>query len=140
MAGQASSAPALKALHAAQSGSCPYPDESRLRSDRKMSETRDTVEKLRQELQDVRAAAAAGKSGSSVSSAAAESLTVDVPQLHPEPLSRVGGKAARAAAGSNGPRQLSFNVAGLGIKGPDKTEFAAAVQTTRAIINAQTCA
>jgi type IV secretion system protein VirD4 len=51
--------PALKVLHAGQTGSFPYPDEDGLRRDRQMTETRETVEKLRQELMDVRAAGVA---------------------------------------------------------------------------------
>ena len=49
--------PALKVLHSGQSGSFPYPDEEGVRRDRQMSETRETVARLKQELQEVRAAA-----------------------------------------------------------------------------------
>jgi type IV secretion system protein VirD4 len=49
--------PALKVLHVGQAGSFPYPDEDGLRRDRQMTETRETVEKLKLEMQEVRAAA-----------------------------------------------------------------------------------
>lgn len=55
--------PALKVLHTGQSGSFPYPDEDGLRRDRQLSETRVTVEKLKQELQEVRATKAAQETG-----------------------------------------------------------------------------
>lgn len=64
--------PVLKVLHAGQAGSFPYPDEDGLRWDRQMSETRETVEKLKQELQEVRAA-----QGSAAASAAAKEPTND---------------------------------------------------------------
>ena len=51
--------PLLRVLHAGQAGSFPYPDEDGLRRDRQMTETRETVEKLKQELREVRAAAGA---------------------------------------------------------------------------------
>ena len=51
--------PALKVLHAGQAGSFPYPDEDGLRRDRQMSETRETVERLKQELDQVKSSGAA---------------------------------------------------------------------------------
>ncbi len=65
--------PALMVLHAGQSGSFPYPDKERLRRDRQMSETRETVEKLRLGLHEVRAA---GTSLGKASPGAANSLSV----------------------------------------------------------------
>lgn len=44
------------------------------------------------------------------------------------------GKAARAAAGGGGSGQLSVNLAGMGLTEADRTQLAAVVQTTRAII------
>ncbi|KKM04041.1 hypothetical protein LCGC14_1768210, partial [marine sediment metagenome] len=126
--------PGFKVLHAGQAGSFPYPDEDGLRRDRQMSETRETVEKLKQELQEVRAAAGAQGSG-----AAAASMTVEAPATkmqdpRPAPPGRARGKAARAAAGGGGSGQLSLDLAGLGLKEADRTQLATAVQTTRAII------
>jgi len=40
----------------------------------------------------------------------------------------------RAAAGSAGSDPLSLDLAGLGLKGADRSALAAAVQTTRSII------
>jgi type IV secretion system protein VirD4 len=126
--------PALKVLHVGQAGSFPYPDEDRLRRDREMSETRETVEKLKQELQEVRTAAVAQRSGT-----AAASMTVEPPcreTLDPKPglQGRARGRAARAAADGGGSCQLSFDRTGLGLKEADSTELAKAVQTTMAII------
>lgn len=125
--------PALKVLYAAQAGSFPYPDEDGLRRDRQMTETRETVEKLKQELQEVRAESAAvgyalrGKFSSSIVDAE-EPTTEDLPSG-----SRMRGRAARAAAGG-GPAKLSLDVGGLGITRADHGELALAVRTTRAII------
>ena len=124
--------PALKVLHAVQAGSFPYPDEDGLRRDRQMTETRVTVEKLKQELQEVRAAAGALGTASS-------SMTVDAPATEtqdPKPTlsGRARGRAARAAAGGGGSGQLSLDLAGLGLREADSTQLTAAVQTTRAII------
>ena len=126
--------PALKVLHAGQAGSFPYPDEDGLRRDRQMTETRETVEKLKQELQEVRAAAGARDSGTEGSSKAIEAPTTDtqVPSLAVS--NRTRGRAARAAAGGGGSGQVAFDLAGLGLKEGDRTELAVAVQTTRAII------
>jgi type IV secretion system protein VirD4 len=126
--------PALKVLHAGQAGSFPYPDEDGLRRDRQMTETRETVEKLKQELQEVRAAAGARDLGAESSSKTVEAPTTDT---HPPSLAvsnRARGRAARAAAGGGGSGQVAFDLAGLGLKEADKIELAVAVQTTRAII------
>lgn len=126
--------PALKVLHAGQAGSFPYPDEDGLRRDRQMSETRETVEKLKQELMEVRAAAGAqGSDSTSVSPASTLSTTKPKEQL--SVLSgRARGKAARSAAGGGSSGQLSFDLAKLGLKEADRLELSAAVLTTRAII------
>jgi type IV secretion system protein VirD4 len=118
--------PALKVLHAGQAGSFPYPDEDGLRRDRQMTETRETVEKLKQELQEVRAAAGA--------QGAAKVPAEEQNERKPQIVGRARGRAARAAAGSAGGSQLSFDPAALGLKEADKTELTAAVHTTRAII------
>jgi type IV secretion system protein VirD4 len=124
--------PALKVLHAGQAGSFPYPDEDGLRRDRQMTETRETVEKLKLELQEVRASA--GAQGSGIAGAPTEQPPKEPHVPKPEISGRARGRAARAAAGGGGSGQLSFDLARLGLKGADKTELAAAVQTTRAII------
>jgi type IV secretion system protein VirD4 len=128
--------PPLKMLHAGQAGSFPNPDEDGLRRDRQMTETRETVEKLKQELQEVRAAAGAQGSGT-----ASSSMTVETPAMKtqgPQPTlsGRARGRAARAGAGGGGSGQLSFDRAGLGLKEADRTQLAATVQTTWAIIEA----
>ena len=122
--------PALKVLHAGQAGSFPYPDEDGLRRDRQMTETRETVEKLKQELQEVRAAAGA----QGVAKVPNEEPPKGPHVRKPEIVSRARGRAARAAAGIAGGSQLSFDPEALGLKEADKTMLAAAVQTTRAII------
>jgi type IV secretion system protein VirD4 len=126
--------PTLRVLHAGQAGSFPYPDEDKLRRDRQMTETRETVEKLKLELQEVRAAAGARDSGAEGSSKAVEAPTTDtkVPSLAVP--NRARGRTARAAAGVSDSKKLSIELAGLGINEADRTELAAAVQTTRAII------
>lgn len=124
--------PALKALHAGQAGSFPYPDEDRLRRDRQMSETRETVEKLKLELQEVRAEYGAKGSPPQTPTGALEAPAEDA--VKADSLSRARGRAARAAASRAGGGLLSLDLAGLGIKGGDKTELISAVQTTRAII------
>jgi type IV secretion system protein VirD4 len=125
--------PALKVLHAGQVGSFPYPDEDGLRRDRQMTETRETVEKLKQELQEVRAAAAQG-AGTPMASMTAEfpKRADQDPKLLLSRRSR--GRAVRAAADSAVSGQLSIDLAGLGLNDTDRTELAEAVQTTRAII------
>ncbi|NCO21749.1 MAG: type IV secretory system conjugative DNA transfer family protein [Rhodobacterales bacterium] len=126
--------PALKALHAGQTGSFPYPDEDGLRRDRQMSETRETVEKLKQELQEVRAAAGVRNSRADGLSKAVKAPTTDtqVPSLAVS--NRARGRAARTAAGGGGSGQVAFDLARLGLRETDKSELAMAVQTTRAII------
>src|SRR5690606_33794972 len=69
--------PALKVLHAGQAGSFPYPDEDGLRRDRQMTETRETVEKLKQELREVREAAGAPTPTAS--------MTAEVPMAEQDP-------------------------------------------------------
>jgi type IV secretion system protein VirD4 len=117
--------PALKVLHAGQSGSFPYPDEDGLRRDRQITETRETVEKLKQELQEVRAAAGPREVGPNAPNA---SKTDHVS------AAKARGRAARAAASGGGQGQLALNFEGLGITRADRTMLASAVQTTRAII------
>ena len=117
--------PVLKVLHAGQSGSFPYPDEDGLRRDRQMSETRETVERLKQELQEVRAAAGPREVGHNVPNAS---------KTDPVSAAKARGRAARAAASGGGQGQLSLDVEGLGITNTDRTTLASAVQTTRAII------
>ena len=124
--------PALKVLHAGQAGSFPYPDEDRLRRDRQMSETRETVEKLKLELQEVRAEYGAKGSPPQTPTGALEAPAEDA--VKADSVSCARGRAARAAASSAGGGLLSLDLAGLGIKGGDKTELISAVQTTRAII------
>ncbi|WP_417480677.1 type IV secretory system conjugative DNA transfer family protein, partial [Maricaulis maris] len=124
--------PTLKVLHAGQSGSFPYPDEDGLRRDRQMSEARETVEKLKQELQEVREAAGARENG--VASAIDEKSTTDPQDRKLVSTSRARGRSARAAASGGRSSQLSFDLDRLGIKGANRTELTAAVQTTRAII------
>nr|WP_308434624.1 hypothetical protein [Seohaeicola zhoushanensis] len=126
--------PALKVLHAGQSGSFPYPDEEGLRWDRQMSETQETVEMLKQELMDVRAAAGANGSGVATSPAMAEMPASNTQSSTPSRPNRARGRAARAGASGGGPVQLSFDPVGLGLKEPDRVALAAAVQTTKAII------
>ena len=121
-------------LHAGQSGGFPYPDEDGLRRDRQMSETRETVEKLKQELQEVRAAAGANGSEIATSPATAEMPASNTQSSTPSRSNRARGRAARAGASGAGSSQLSFDLAALGLKEAEKTELATAVQTTRAII------
>lgn len=122
--------PALKVLHAGQAGSFLYPDEDGLRRDRQMSETRETVDKLKQELQAVRASAAA--QGAAKVPSDGQSREPYNPK--PEIVGRARGRAARAGASSAGGSQLAFDPVALGLKEADRTNLAAAVQTTRAII------
>ncbi|ETA53244.1 type IV secretory system conjugative DNA transfer family protein [Ponticoccus alexandrii] len=128
--------PALKVPHASQAGSFPYPDEDGLRRDRQMTETRETVEKLKLELQEVRAAAGNQGAGTEASSTAVATPATGT-QLSKPPLSgRLRGRAARTAAGTGGVGQLSLELTRLGLKEADRAELAAAVQTTREIIEA----
>lgn len=126
--------PALKVLHAGQAGSFPYPDEDGLRRDRQMTETRETVEKLKLELREVRTAAGAQGSGTAPSSMTVEAPATGTQDPQPAPSGRARGRAARAAAGGGGSGQLSLDLGGLGLNGAGRTQLAAAVQTTRAII------
>ncbi|SDO86769.1 type IV secretion system protein VirD4 [Lutimaribacter pacificus] len=127
--------PVLKVLHTGQAGSFPYPDEDGLRRDRQMSETRETVEKLKQELQEVRAAA--GAQGADIATLQKTPQPSSREPLDPKPVlkGRARGRAARAAAGGRGSGHLSINLAKLGIQeAADRSVLAAAVQTTRSII------
>jgi type IV secretion system protein VirD4 len=126
--------PALKAMHAGQAGSFPYPDEDGLRRDRQMTETRETVEKLKQELQEVRAAAGAQGSGTASASMTGKAPATTTRDPQPTLSGLARGRAARAAGGRGGSPKLSFDLAVLGLKEADTTQLAAAVQTTRAII------
>ena len=126
--------PALKVLHAGQAGSFPYPDEDGLRRDRQMTETREIVEKLKQELLDVRIAAGLQGSASTSTTIASAAPTTEPQGERPALSGRARGRAARAAASGNGSGQLSFDLARLGLKEADRIQLSAAVQTTRAII------
>jgi type IV secretion system protein VirD4 len=130
--------PALKVLHAGQAGSFPYPDEEGLRRDRQMTETRETVEKLKQELQAVRAAVGAQESGSLSSSSAFGTVAADKPDANGSISSRARGRAARAGAIGSVPEPLSFDPGNLGISSMDKAVLVSAVQTTRTIIENHT--
>jgi type IV secretion system protein VirD4 len=100
-----------------------------------MSETRDTVEKLKQELQKVQAASERqGSDGAAASTTTIAGSEGPMPQAEAPVSGRARGRAARAAAGGGGAAQVSFDPAGLGLKEADKDELAVAVQTTRAII------
>ena len=126
--------PALGVLHAAQSGSFPYPDEDGVRRDRQMSETRETVERLKQELQEVRATAGAQRSDTAALPKTPQPSPKEPLQPKPAPKGRARERAARAAAGGGGSGQLSIDLAKLGIQEADRSVLAAAVQTTRSII------
>jgi type IV secretion system protein VirD4 len=126
--------PALKVLHAGQAGSFPYPDEDGLRRDRQMTETRETVEKLKRELQEVRAAAGAKGSEANALPKAAQSASQEPLDPKPAPSGRARGRAARAAAGSARSDQLSFDLEKLGLKEADRTDLVMALKTTRSII------
>ena len=124
--------PALKVLHAGQAGSFPYPDEDGLRRDRQMTETRETVEKLKLELQEVRAAA--GAQGAENVPTATEKPAGETQFPERRMAGRARGRAARTEAGGDGSGQLSFDSTAMGVKGADRIKLAAAVQTTRMII------
>lgn len=121
--------PALKALHAGQAGSFPYPDADRLRRDRQMSETRETVEKLRQELEEVRSAGTPQDN----SALAASPQTAEIESEPKQLKSSSRGRAARAAAAA-APAPLSLDLGQLGVSEKDQPALVAAVQTTRSII------
>lgn len=80
--------PALTALHAGQAGSFPYPDEDGLRRDRQMTETRETVEQLKQEV-----GAAAGAQGAESPAASLTAGGPTTPGPHPRCVTsrRLGG-------------------------------------------------
>ena len=123
--------PVLHPLHASQAGSFPYPDEDGLRRDRQMSETRETVERLKQELEQVKSSRAALHATPPVAPAQ-EEATARAPQKLKN-ASR--GRAARAAAAAaSSPTQLNVDLAQLGLAGTDQAALASAVQTTRSII------
>ena len=126
--------PKLKALHVGQAGSFPYPDEDQLRRDRQLTETRATVEKLRQELKEVKSAGAA--MDDLAPSAASQALSGDAENSTPIITSLARGRAARAAAsaGITGRSQLKLNLGQLGIGTADRAVLASAVRTTRSII------
>ena len=126
--------PTLKVLHAGQSGSFPYPDEDGLRRDRQMSETRKTVARLKQELQEVRAAGRGQWTGASSALQVAKAPSSETSASGFALSSRARGRAARVAVGGVGSGQLSFDLAGMGLKEADRTDLSAAVQTTRTII------
>jgi type IV secretion system protein VirD4 len=126
--------PALRVLHASQAGSFPYPDEDKLRRDRQMFETRETVEKLKLELQEVRAAAGTQGSGTANAEAATGESFKEPRTSKPMRLVRPRGRAARAAATKDRSGQMSFDPAAMGIQNTQTEVLAAAVQTTRAIL------
>ena len=127
--------PALKVLHAGQAGSFPYPDADRLRRDRQMTETRETVEKLKQELQEVRAAAGAQGSGKTALPKTAKSPSQEPLDPKTAPSKRARGRAARAAAAGTSISTLMFDPNSLGLKAADRSELATAILTTRAILS-----
>ncbi|MGL4413304.1 type IV secretory system conjugative DNA transfer family protein, partial [Roseinatronobacter monicus] len=123
--------PALQPLHASQTGSFPYPDEDELRRDRQMSETRETVEKLKQELERVKLSGEAMHDNPPVVAPQEEAAATKQPKLK----SSSRGRAARAAAAAGAsPSQLNFDLGKLGISATDQAALASAVQTTRSII------
>jgi len=128
--------PLLKVLHAGQAGSFPYPDEDGLRRDRQMSETRETVVKLKQELQEVREAAGAQGSAAALQSMRIARPPMDAPDIRPKVSGRERSRATHTVAGERALGQLLVDLAALGINEAGRTELAAAVQTTRDIIAA----
>ncbi|KKM14330.1 hypothetical protein LCGC14_1707180, partial [marine sediment metagenome] len=126
--------PALKVMHAGQAGSFPYPDEDGLRRDRQMSETRETVERLRQELQEVRAGGASQENATSASSPQTAATAGKRKAIASSSIaSSSRGRSARAGA-SAGPARLNLDLGRLGIPERDRIVLASAVQTTRSII------
>ena len=101
--------PALNVLHAGQAGSFPYPDEDGLRRDRQMSETRETVEKLKQELKEVRAAAGPQGSGTAAASKVAEAPAMETQDPKAALPRRVRRRAARVAVDGGVSGQLSVD-------------------------------
>jgi type IV secretion system protein VirD4 len=126
--------PALKVLHAGLAGSFPYPDEDGLRRDRQMTETREAVEKLKLELQEVRAAAGGLGAETPRSLLSVKDPITETRDPKSVPAPRARGRAARAAVGGGVSGQLSVDLSKLGVKEADRAQLAAAVQTTRAII------
>jgi type IV secretion system protein VirD4 len=98
-----------------------------------MTETRETMVKLRLELQEVRATAGAQRSGTP-SAVADEIPTKETTTSNAALSRRARGRAARAAVDDGVPDQLSVDLARLGIDEAGRTALAEAVQTTRAII------
>lgn len=117
--------PVLKVLHASQSGSFPYPDEDGLRRDRQMSETRETVERLKQELLEVRAA---NVLPNAVSKSTNERSKTDLSSS-----ARSRGRDTRIGAIA-GQGRLSLDIDGLKIDSTHDAALASAVQTTKSIL------
>jgi type IV secretion system protein VirD4 len=124
---------ALKVLHVGQAGSFPYPDEDRLRRDRQMSETRETVEKLRQELKEVKTSGAKEKHAPN---AASQNAAAAGEQAMQTSSSRRRGRAARTLVGpaNSSQSQLRLDLGQLGITGMDQAALTTAVLTTQSII------
>lgn len=80
------------------------------------------MERLKQELQEVRAANVAREAGP------------NPPKTDPVSLAKARGRAARAAASGGGLGQLSLDIEGLGVRDANRTALETAVQTTRAIL------
>lgn len=97
-----------------------------------MSETRETVEKLKLELREVRAAAGAQRAEPVSAVAEGSPERKQIPKSTQS--GRARGKAARAVAIGGSSSQISFDLTRLGLKEANRTEISAAVQTTRAII------
>jgi len=99
-----------------------------------MTETRETVEKLRQQLKDVKAAGVAKEDPKQDASL----QTVEGGNRWPNQVggSQWRGRAARAAAGAGHPSQsqLTLDLKQFGIGSADLKALASAVQTTRSII------
>ncbi|WP_323764061.1 type IV secretory system conjugative DNA transfer family protein [Marinovum sp.] len=110
----------LKTLHEGQSGSFPYPDADKLRQDRQLSETMETVEMLRRELRAVKASGGETEPQPVAGQAEASRST-----------SR--GRAARAAV-ARGTVPLKLDLGTLGLDKGNSAALENAVQTTRSII------
>lgn len=87
------------------------------------------MEKLKQELQEVRAEKAAQETGPP-----APKPSNDISKTGRDIAAKARGRAARAAAGGGGKGQLSLDMEGFGNSSSDRSVLASAVQTTRAII------
>ncbi len=95
-----------------------------------MSETRETVEKLRRELEQAKL------SGVPMNNEPPE-VTPHALAAGREPVklkSSSRSRAARVAAAETSPTRLNFDLGQLGISKADQTALASAVQTTRSII------